>query len=114
MIDFISKSKLGLDFILSDNASNISGGQRQRIGIARGISGGADFLLFDESTNSLDKEKEIDIVSDIVKLKSTVIFVTHNVTILHFFDRIIHMSDGKIIFDDTYDSYVESNCGTLV
>ena len=46
-----------------------------------------EFIVFDEVTNNLDKEKEIKLVKDILKLNKTVIFISHNEKIREFFNK---------------------------
>ena len=45
-------------FNLGEFGKNVSGGQRQKIGIARALYSERPIVIFDETTNSLDKEAE--------------------------------------------------------
>ena len=69
-----------METIVGDSGSKLSGGQVQRIGIARALYDNPDILVFDESTNSLDKKTETKIIKTITNLSNelTIIFVTHN------------------------------------
>ena len=44
--------------IVGENSAKLSGGQIQRIGIARALYNNPEFIIFDESTNSLDPINE--------------------------------------------------------
>ena len=69
----------GYDTLVGENAIKLSGGQRQRIGLARAFYEDKDLLILDEATNSLDKEKEIEILENLKSSTGkTIIFVTHN------------------------------------
>ena len=62
--------------------------------IARAIYKGSKILIFDEATNSLNKEIEDEIISDLIKLKEnkiTILFSTHNINLKKYFDQIIEI-----------------------
>ena len=65
---------------VGESAGKLSGGQVQRIGIARAMFNDPQFVIFDESTNSLDENTEKNIISEILSLKGkcTIFLVTHN------------------------------------
>ncbi len=82
--EFINKLPKGLNSMINDGGVNLSGGQIQRIGIARALYKNPNILIFDESTNSLDNKTEKEFMQIVKSLvgKKTIIFVTHNVSIL--------------------------------
>lgn len=84
--------------------SNLSGGQKQRIGIARAIVKNPKLLLADEPVASLDPVIAHDIMTLLRSLSKefgiTVICSLHQVDLaLEFSDRIVGLSDGKIVID---------------
>ena len=85
-------------FSVGEFGGKVSGGQRQKIGIARAIYSGRKILIFDESTNSLDKSTENKIVKKISSLNDkTIIFITHSVQLTKNFEFIYKLENKKII-----------------
>lgn len=79
---------------------NYLGGQKQRVAIARAIINNPPVILADEPTGALDEENEKNIMDIFTKLNKegkTVIIVTHDMNIANRCNRIINLSDGKII-----------------
>jgi putative ABC transport system ATP-binding protein len=78
----------------------LSGGQQQRVAIARSLVHDPKLLVCDEPTAALDA-KSGQTVMEILKQVAcqndrAVIVVTHDNRVLHFGDRIVNMSDGRI------------------
>lgn len=84
----------------------LSGGEQQRIGILRAIASEPPIVLFDEPFSALDPIVRTQL-QDLVlklhqKLKSTIIFVTHDMDeALKLGDRIGVMNDGELLQVDT-------------
>lgn len=80
---------------------NLSGGQQQRVAIARAMVHDPDLIVCDEPTSCLDHEMGLKIMGLLKKIsvekKKTVIVVSHDLRIVNFADRIVHLEDGKII-----------------
>ena len=53
--DFVNSLSSGLETIVGERGSRLSGGQRQRIGLARALYNNPEFLVLDETTNSLEE-----------------------------------------------------------
>lgn len=81
--------------------SSLSGGEKQRVAIARGIIHKPKILFADEPTASLDSKRSKDVMSLIRHLARSLniatLIVTHDEEMLTYADRIVKMSDGKII-----------------
>lgn len=94
-------SLVGLENRLNNFPSNLSGGEQQRVSIARAIVKKPDILLCDEPTGALDSKTGKSILKLLKSLsdtgKQSVIIVTHNANIALVADRVIHLSDGKIV-----------------
>ena len=84
--------------IVGENAAKLSGGQIQRIGIARALYNNPEFIIFDESTNSLDPINEKEIMEFIYSLKNnkTVLIISHDEKILNKCDKIYEVENKKI------------------
>ena len=85
--------------------NQLSGGQQQRVAIARALVTSPALLLADEPTGNLDSANSSEIVRLLREsnqsLGQTIIMVTHDKDVARQADRIIEISDGKIVKDDT-------------
>ena len=84
---------------MGERGVRLSGGQRQRIGIARALYRDPKTIIFDEATSSLDYQTEKEIMKTIENLNRdlTIIIIAHRVSTTKNCDRIINISNGKII-----------------
>ena len=87
--------------------NQLSGGQQQRVAIARALMTSPAVLLADEPTGNLDSQNSKDIM-DLLKqtnkeLGQTIILVTHDQEIAKMADRVIEISDGKVVSDQLQD-----------
>ena len=92
---------LGLEDLRARKPSQLSGGQRQRVAMGRAIVRRPDAFLFDEPLSNLDAKLRTQMRTEIKKLhqklKTTIIYVTHDqVEAMTLADRIIIMKDGYI------------------
>ncbi|MDR1940195.1 MAG: ATP-binding cassette domain-containing protein [Clostridiales bacterium] len=95
-------SKVGLDGLENRKINQLSGGQKQRAAIARTLTKNPKIILADEPTGNLDKKNGAVIFDALKELSKDklVIVVTHDLDGAEkYADRIIQMSDGKIIGD---------------
>ena len=81
---------------------SLSGGQRQKIGIARALYNKAELIVFDESTNSLDKDSENEIFQTIQKIKNTItiIIISHDLNLLMICNKKYQINNKQIIETD--------------
>lgn len=84
--------------------SQMSGGQQQRVSIGRAIFTSPQVILADEPTGNLDSKNSAEIMELLRRsnheLKQTTLIITHDEKIAEQCDRIIVLSDGKIISDE--------------
>ena len=80
--------------------NQLSGGQQQRVAIARALALDPDLILADEPTGNLDTENGDNIVEMLVSLHKkgkSIVLITHDKNVAARADRVIHMSDGKLL-----------------
>ena len=93
---------VGLADRMLHRPSEMSGGQRQRVAIARALVTNPSILLADEPTGNLDSTTSVEIMALFDELQAsgnTLIVVTHEPDIAEHAERVIWLSDGKIISD---------------
>lgn len=94
---------VGLGKRLKNFPSQLSGGEQQRVSIARAIVKNPKLLLCDEPTGALDTKTGRNIIILLQKLAKksncSVVVVTHNNKLALAADRVIRLSDGKIVED---------------
>ena len=101
---------LGMQDFALKRSNKLSGGQQQRVAIARGIINDPDIIMGDEPTGNLDSYNS-QLVFDIFReltgtYKQTIIAVTHDEEFARNSDRIVEMSDGRIV---TSSGRIEAN-----
>lgn len=93
---------VGLSSRIKHTPSQLSGGQQQRVAIARALINDPVMILADEATGNLDSRTSYDILAlfqDLNRKGKTIVFVTHEMEIALFTNRIITLKDGVIITD---------------
>ena len=97
--NFINKNKNKYKMYISHNGTNLSGGQKQRIAIARALYKNADILIFDETTSEIDVKIETKILNNFSKHmdNKTIIFVTHKVRKMNFFNKRYIIEKNRLV-----------------
>ena len=102
-----------------DMASAMSGGQQQMLALGRGLMASPDVLLLDEPTLGLApivvKEvfRMVALISE--RLGTTIMVVEHNIKgVLDIVDRAYVLDMGRVVFEGTPDSVLETNILTEV
>ncbi|MFH1750556.1 MAG: ABC transporter ATP-binding protein [Candidatus Micrarchaeota archaeon] len=92
--------KVGLEDRMHHLPSELSGGQRQRTAIARALANDPSIIFADEPTGNLDSKTGNEIMQlfdDLHKKDGrTIVFVTHDSTLVDHSERVVLLRDGKI------------------
>lgn len=92
---------VGLEDRMTHRPKELSGGQMQRAAIARALLNRPKILLADEPTGNLDTTNAKEVVALFQQVRdtygTTVVIVTHDTKIAELADRVIEMSDGKVV-----------------
>lgn len=93
--------RLGMGDRLNNLPNQLSGGQKQRVAIARSLIHNPSLVLADEPTASLDTERAFQVVqifADLIHEQNKAgIMVTHDLRMTRFVDKVIQMSDGRVV-----------------
>ena len=95
--EFISRLPHRYSTVLTEQL-NISSGEKQKIALARAIIYDSEVLLLDEATSNMDlkSEKEIfEVIFDLYRNK-TVLVVSHRISSIKNFEKIIVLNNGEI------------------
>jgi ABC-type lipoprotein export system ATPase subunit len=95
--------KVGLADRLDHRPMQLSGGQQQRVCIARAMINDPLILLADEPTGALDSktgQQILELFDELVAGGRTIMIVTHDPTVAHRCQRVIHLHDGRVQKDE--------------
>jgi ABC-type multidrug transport system fused ATPase/permease subunit len=96
---FIERLPRGYDTPVRERGSNFSAGQRQLLSFARALAHGADILVLDEATSSIDTETEALVQRGIHVLmeNQTSIAIAHRLSTIRDADRIYVLDGGRLV-----------------
>jgi len=102
-------SKVGLTGFNKNDPNTLSGGQKQRLAIASILAMKPEVILMDEPTSMLDPKGRNEIykvIDRLLQMGETIIIASHHPSDLEKVDKIIALSEGKIVFEgDKEDFY---------
>ncbi len=109
--EFVQNLEGGLDFVLSQGATNVSGGQKQRLSIARAIIRHPEILIFDDSFSALDYKTDQLLRTTLAKELNhiTTLIVGQRIGTIMNADKIIVIDEGKIVGMGTHKELMK-NC----
>lgn len=90
----------GIERLTDRNITQASGGQLQRAGICRALMGNPKIIFGDEPTGSLDSKSAQEIMKLFSKISqdgTTILLVTHDAKVAAQTERVLFMSDGRIV-----------------
>ena len=99
------------DSMLGERGVSLSGGQRQRVAIARALLKPAEIYLLDDCLSAVDTDTEERILTNLRDslVGKTVLIVSHRVSITKYADKILMLSDGKLVEQGTKDELLTQN-----
>lgn len=109
LIDLVNSFPLGLDTIISENGNNLSGGQRQKISLIRTLISKPSIIFLDEPTSSMDVLSEKQMMELIFKINCTVVVISHRISLVDKFYKILIVRNGKIEGFDSHSRLIK-NC----
>jgi putative ABC transport system ATP-binding protein len=81
--------------------NTLSGGEQQRVAIARALVHSPSIVLADEPTANLDSKTALDVFDLLIelnkKMRSTILFATHDPMIIERADNVLKLSDGRLV-----------------
>jgi len=103
---FIERLPDGYDTELRERGTNLSSGQRQLLSFARALAHGAEVLVLDEATSSIDTETEAVIQRALRKLWDgrTALVIAHRLSTIQDVDRIFVLHKGRIVEEGSHDA----------
>ncbi|MGN7861622.1 ABC transporter ATP-binding protein [Microbacterium sp. 22303] len=109
--DLVTDLPDGIDTIVGERGTRLSGGQRQRVGLARALYLRPRVLVLDEATSALDNATEHEIAQTLQSLQGTmtIIIVAHRLSTVRSVDHLVHLRDGGIAAQGTFDEVREQD-----
>ncbi|MBL8695755.1 MAG: ABC transporter ATP-binding protein [Planctomycetes bacterium] len=101
-VDLIARTRPeGLDAPVSERGASLSGGERQRVALARVALRNAPIVLLDEPFSALDPQRQAALEEALAPLLEgrTALVVTHRLERLSQYDRVLVVSEGRIVGD---------------
>jgi energy-coupling factor transport system ATP-binding protein len=96
---------VGMTHLRLVNPHELSAGEQQRLGIASALAANPRHLILDEATALLDDQTRIELINRVEalarRLTLNVIAITHRMDEVIVADRVLVLSHGSVVFDDT-------------
>lgn len=97
MDELINQTEEGLDYQLTEGATNLSGGQRQRLELARTLLARPKILILDEATSALDPIIEKQIQKNLTEYAATKIVIAHRVDTIQDAECVYVLEKGQLV-----------------
>lgn len=108
--NFVAAQEAGLQTNIGERGRNLSGGERQRLSIARALLKNPAILILDEATSALDVSTEAAVQKALDKAMHgrTTFIIAHRLSTVRRADRILVLSNGRLVEEGTYDSLMQT------
>ncbi|MDH4212011.1 MAG: ABC transporter ATP-binding protein/permease [candidate division WOR-3 bacterium] len=101
---FVRGAPKGLDELIGERGLRISGGEKQRVAIARAVLNQPKILVLDDATSNLDADTEKELIGQLSKTQdTTIIIISHRLSVLSICDYIYVLDKGKIVEQGTHE-----------
>ncbi|MFK4825732.1 energy-coupling factor ABC transporter ATP-binding protein [Paenochrobactrum sp. BZR 588] len=98
--------RIGIEHLAERRAHELSGGEVQLAALASVLVTQPDIVILDEPTNQLDLKNRNMVERAIEDLPEDVIVVTHDLSLLKGFERVLLFHQGKIVADGLADTVI--------
>ncbi len=106
---FVRGAPKGLDELIGERGLRISGGEKQRVAIARAVLGQPKILVLDDATSNLDADTERELIKQLSKTPdTTIILISHRLSVLSICDYIYVLDKGKIVEQGTHEELLKN------
>lgn len=108
---FVKDFPRGYETIIGEGGQGLSGGERQRLALTRVFVREADLVIFDEPTTGLDPITEAKLIESmsLLKLKSALVTVAHNLKAVMVADRILILDNGRIQLEGNHEDLIKQS-----
>jgi PrtD family type I secretion system ABC transporter len=114
--DIILRLPQGFETYVGEGGAVLSGGIRQRIGLARAVFGVPSLVVLDEPSSNLDSDGDsalLSCISDLKRLGSTVVMVTHRPNTLGAVDKLLVLREGMVESIGPRDEVIQRLAGNM-
>ena len=109
VLEDVNKLPQKFETMLGERGVNLSGGQKQRLSLARALIKEPQIILLDDCLSAVDSKTEKNILFNLYTFlrDKTAIIITHRISSLIDFDRIIVLENGLLVEQGTHDSLLQ-------
>ena len=100
----------GLNMHIEDRGKNLSGGQKQAVMLPRAMVFRPKIYLLDEPTSAMDRQMEDSVLNTLITQLTdcTLVIVTHKPSLVALCDRVLVLSQGRIVGDRSVKAYFQA------
>jgi len=104
--------ELGIEELLYREFSTLSSGQKKLVLIAKALAEGENVVM-DEPLSNLDIKNRLKLMKIIKKFKKTFLITSHELDIVNYSDKIILLSEGKLVYDGSASDLSEDRISSV-